>query len=338
ERYSVDAEELRVYFPYEQVLQGMFRIYEEIFGIKLKRIPAPAKWVPEVELYAVWDAHTAEPLGLFYLDMFPREGKYHHFAQFPIIEGKRLPGGHYQRPTVALVCNFPPPSADHPSLLAHSEVETLFHEFGHALHSILTRARFARFSGTSVPRDFVEAPSQMLENWVWDKKVLDSFAADYRDPSKKIPKQILGKLKEAKLATIATYYRRQLSLALVDLALHTEIRDGGGQDCVRLANDVASSVFLPVPPDTAFVAYFGHLTGYDAGYYGYAWAQAIAADLATVFEKSPHGYLDPKAGARLREEIYAPGDSRDVNLSIETFLGRHQSITPFLKTLGIGTQ
>jgi thimet oligopeptidase len=338
ERYSVDAEELRVYFPYEQVLQGMFRIYEEIFGIKLKRIPAPAKWVPEVELYAVWDAHTAEPLGLFYLDMFPREGKYHHFAQFPIIEGKRLPGGHYQRPTVALVCNFPPPSADHPSLLAHSEVETLFHEFGHALHSILTRARFARFSGTSVPRDFVEAPSQMLENWVWDKKVLDSFAADYRDPSKKIPKQILGKLKEAKLATIATYYRRQLSLALADLALHTEIRDGGGQDCVRLANDVSSSVFLPVPPDTAFVAYFGHLIGYDAGYYGYAWAQAIAADLATVFEKSPHGYLDPKAGARLREEIYATGDSRDVNVSIETFLGRHQSITPFLKTLGIGTQ
>jgi thimet oligopeptidase len=151
ERYAVDAEQLRVFFPYERVLQGMFRIYEEIFGIKMKRIAARSQWAPEVELYAVWDAQTGEPLGLFYLDMFPREGKYNHFAQFPLVEGKRLPGGLYQRPTVALVCNFPPPTPDHPSLLAHSEVETLFHEFGHALHSILTHARFARFSGTSVP-------------------------------------------------------------------------------------------------------------------------------------------------------------------------------------------
>jgi thimet oligopeptidase len=338
EKYTVDAEQLRVYFPYDKVLQGMFDIYQTIFGLKIGRLEAPAKWVDDLQLFGVADAETGEPLGLFYLDMFPREGKYNHFAQFTLIDGKRLPSGVYQRPTVALICNFPPPSKDQPSLLSHSEVETLFHEFGHALHSILTRARFARFSGTSVPRDFVEAPSQMLENWVWDKKVLDSFAADYRDPSKKIPREILARLKEAKLATMGTFYRRQISFALVDLALHTEVKDGGNQDAVKISNEILSKIFLPVPEDTAFVAYFGHLMGYDAGYYGYAWADAIAADMATVFEKSPSGYFDTRAGRRLRDEIYAPGDSRDVTVSIEKFLGRKQSIEPFLKTLGIGAQ
>ena len=335
EKYTVDAEQLRAYFPYDKTLQGMFDIYQGIFGLKIQRLEPSAEWVEGLELFAVADGQTGEPLGLFYLDMFPREGKYHHFAQFPIIEGKLLPGGNFQRPTVALVCNFPPPSKDQPSLLSHAEVETLFHEFGHALHAILTRARFGRFSGTSVPGDFVEAPSQMLQNWVWDKKVLDSFAADYGDPSKKIPKTVLGQLKEAKLATIGTYYQRQLALAMVDLALHTEVRDGGQQDVVKISNDILSKVFLPVPEDTAFVAYFGHLMGYDAGYYGYAWADAIAADMATVFEKSPRGFFDAKAGRRLRDEVYAPGDSREVTLSIERFLGRPRSIEPFFSMLGI---
>jgi thimet oligopeptidase len=336
ERYTVDAEQLRVYFPYQKTLQGMFDIYQSVFGLKIRRLEPPARWVEDLRLYGVSDAETGEPLGLFYLDMFPREGKYNHFAQFPIIEGKLLPGGQYQRPTVVLVCNFPPPAQDQPSLLSHSDVETLFHEFGHALHSILTRARFASFSGTSVPGDFVEAPSQMLENWAWDKKVLDGFAADYRDPSKKIPAEILARLKEARLATVGTFYKRQLSFALLDLALHTEVKDGGKQDPVKISNEILSKVFLPVPEETAFVAYFGHLMGYDAGYYGYAWADAIAADMATVFEKSPKGFFDATVGRRLRDEIYAPGDSRDVKVSIEKFLGRPQSIEPFLKTIGIG--
>lgn len=336
EKYTVDAEELRVYFPYEKVLEGMFGIYQHIFGLQITPVEAPYKWVEDLKLFAVADAATGEPLGLFYLDMFPREGKYNHFAQFGIIEGKRLGDGKYQRPTVSLVCNFPVPQKDKPSLLTHRDVETLFHEFGHAMHSILTRAKYGRFAGTSVPGDFVEAPSQMLENWVWEKKVLDSFAADYRDPSKKIPPAILAKLKEAKLATVGVYYRRQLSFALMDLALHTEIKAGQGNDPVKLSNKILGEVFFPEPDGTAFVAYFGHLMGYDAGYYGYAWADAIAADMATVFEKSPGGYFDLKAGRRLRQEIYETGDSRDVNVSIQKFLGRKQSIDPFLKTLGLG--
>jgi thimet oligopeptidase len=335
ENYNVDAEQLRVYFPYQKVLDGMFSIYQNIFGLKFERVEAPYKWVADLQLYAVSDGKTGEPLGLFYLDMFPRDGKYNHFAQFRLIEGKALPSGKYQRPTVALICNFPSPTKDKPSLLAHSDVETIFHEFGHAMHSIMTRAKYGRFSCTSVPRDFVEAPSQMLENWVWDKKVLDSFAADYRDPSKKIPADILAKLKEAKLATEGTRYRRQISFALMDMTLHMQIHDSNAAEALPLSNKVLSEVFLPMVPDTAFVAYFGHLMGYDAGYYGYAWADAIAADMATIFEQSPNGYFDSATGRRLRDEIYAQGDSRDVNESIEKFLGRKRSLEPFLRKIGI---
>ncbi len=189
EKYTVDEDALKVYFPYQRCLEGMFAIYQRIFGLKFQRIAAPYKWVDDLQLYAVSDAASGEPMGLFYLDMFPREGKYNHFAEFGIIDGKLLDNGQYQRPVVALICNFPSPQPDRPSLLPHEDVVTLFHEFGHAMHAILTRARHARFSGTSVPGDFVEAPSQMLENWAWDKKVLDSFAADYRDPSKRFPNQ-----------------------------------------------------------------------------------------------------------------------------------------------------
>ena len=335
EKYTVNAEELRVYFPYQRVLEGMFKIYQSIFGLKFEPVDAPYKWIGDLQLYAVSDARSAEPLGLFYLDMFPRDGKYNHFAQFGLIEGKLLASGKYQRPTVALICNFPSPAKDKPSLLSHQDVETLFHEFGHAMHSILTRAKYARFAGTSVPRDFVEAPSQMLENWVWDKKVLDSFAADYRDPSKKIPAEILAKLKEAKLAVEGTRYRRQLSFGLTDLTLHTKIHDDNAKEALPFSNKVLGEVFFPPPPDTAFVAYFGHLMHYDAGYYGYAWADAIAADMATVFEHAPNGYFDQAAGHRLRKEIYEVGDSRDVNISIEKFLGRPRSIEPFLKKIGI---
>ena len=338
QKFTVDKEALRVYFPFQKVLDGMFAIYQNIFGLKFEPITLPYKWVDDLQLHLVTDAATGEPLGMFYLDMFPRDGKFNHFAEFDIIAGKLLPDGKYQRPTVALLCNFPPPSADKPSLLSHQDVETLFHEFGHALHSIVTRAKYGRFSGTSVPRDFVEAPSQMLQNWVWDKKVLDTFAADYRDPSKKIPAETIDKMNNAKLATAGVFYRRQFAFASLDLALHDPHPENAPYDCVAISNPILEKVFLPIDPSTTFVSYFGHLNGYDAGYYGYAWADAIAADMATVFEKAKDGYLDKQAGMRLRHEIYEQGDSRDVTVSIEKFLGRKQSVQPFLKRIGIGAQ
>ena len=336
QKYAVDKEALRNFFPFQKVLDGMFNIYQSIFGLKFEKITAPYKWIDDLQLYLVTDPATGEQLGLFYLDMFPREGKFNHFAEFEIIGGKLLPDRKYQRPTVALLCNFPPPSADKPSLMTHTDVETLFHEFGHALHTITTRAKYGRFSGTHVPGDFVEAPSQMLQNWVWDKKVLDAFAADYRDPSKKIPAETIQKMNDAKLATAGVFYRRQFAFASLDLALHNAHPENAPYDCVAISNPVLEKIFLPIDPSTTFVSYFGHLNGYDAGYYGYAWADAIAADMATVFEKARDRYLDKQAGMKLRHEIYEPGDSRDATVSIEKFLGRKQSVHPFLKKLGIG--
>jgi Zn-dependent oligopeptidase len=187
DRYAVDTEALRVYFPYQATLEGMFTIYQKIFGLKFTEVTPPYVWAPGVQLYVVQDADTGTPMGAFYLDMFPRDGKFNHFACFPQKVGGFLPDGRYDLPVAALLCNFPAPSADKPSLLKQSDVVTLFHEFGHVMHGILSRSRFVAQTGFAVPQDFVEAPSQMLENWVWDKAVLDTFAADYRDASKKIP-------------------------------------------------------------------------------------------------------------------------------------------------------
>jgi len=338
QKYAVDKEALRDFFPFQKVVDGMFAIYQNIFGLKFEQITPPYKWIGDLQLWEVSDSASGEPLGFFYLDMFPREGKFNHFACFDIISGKLLPNGKYQRPVVALLCNFPPPSADKPSLMTHTDVETLFHEFGHALHGITTRAKFARFAGAHVPGDFVEAPSQMLQNWVWDKKVLDTFAADYRDPSKKIPAETVQKMNDAKFANAGTFYRRQFAFAALDLALHDVHPENAPYDCVATSNPILEKVFLPIDPGTTFVTYFGHLNGYDAGYYGYAWADAIAADMATVFEKAPQRYLDKNAGMKLRHEIYAQGDSRDVALSVEKFLGRKQSVEPFLKKIGVTGQ
>jgi thimet oligopeptidase len=335
QKYAVDKEALRDFFPFQKVLEGMFNIYQSIFGLKFEKIAAPYKWIDDLQFYMVTDATTGEPLGMFYLDMFPREGKFNHFAEFGIISGKLLPDGKYQRPVAALLCNFPPPSADKPSLMTHSDVETLFHEFGHCLHEITTRAKHGRFAGTHVPGDFVEAPSQMLQNWVWSKKVLDTFAADYRDPSKKIPAETIQKMNDAKKATAGIFYRRQFAFASLDLAMHDAHPENADWDCVAISNPILEKVFLPIDPSTTFVTYFGHMNGYDAGYYGYAWADAIAADMATVFEKAKDGYLDKQAGMKLRHEIYEQGDGRDVTVSIEKFLGRKQSVEPFLKKIGV---
>ena len=184
-RYHVDEEALKVYFPFQQCVDGMFRIYQRIFGLKFQRVEPPQKWVDSLQLYAVSDAKTGEPMGLFYLDMFPRAGKDNGFAEYSLIPGRQLADGRYQRPVAALLCNFPSPAPGKPALLKHDDVTTLFHEFGHVMHELLTRSKYSPLSGTSVPTDFVEAPSQMLEYWTWDKKVLNTFAADYRDPTKK---------------------------------------------------------------------------------------------------------------------------------------------------------
>lgn len=336
ERYAVDAESLRVFFPYEATLRGMFAIYERIFGLKFTQVEPPYVWAPGVQLHLVEDAATGTPVGAFYLDMFPREGKYNHFAHFRQKTARVLADGRVDLPVSVLLCNFPPASADKPSLLSHHNATTLFHEFGHVLHNLLGRAPFPSQTYAGVPRDFVEAPSQMLENWVWDKTVLDTFAADYRDPTKKIPAETIAAMVRAREATEGLGTRRQLSLGLIDLGLHT-LAPGAAwtADVVQLSNDVTARVSIAPAPDTAFVANFGHLAGYDAGYYGYLWAKVMAIDMASIFKAAPGGFLDEKVGRRLRDEIYGVGDTRDVALSVEKFLGRPRSQDAYLEYVGL---
>lgn len=337
QKFAVDKEALRAFFPLQQTLDGMFAIFERVLGLRFSEIKPPSKWTDDLRLYVVSDAVSTAPLGLLYLDLLPREGKESGGGELDLVNGRRLANGKYQAPVAAIVLNFPPPGSAKPSLLSHSEVEILFHEFGHALHCILTRAKYSRFAGTHVPVDFVEAPSQMLQNWVWDKKVLDTFATNYRDDTGKIPGQIIRKLKEARLATAGLFYRRQFAFALLDLALHGPHPPDKPYDCLAISNPILERIFLPIDPETSFISSFRGFNGYDAGYYGYAWADAIAADMATVFEKARGGYLDKQAGMKLRREIYEPGGSRDVAVSIKKFLGRKRSIEPFLKKIGVGS-
>ncbi|MBI2512613.1 MAG: Zn-dependent oligopeptidase [Opitutae bacterium] len=336
ERYAVDREALRDFFPYQATLEGMFAIYQKIFGLKFTQAQPPYVWADGVQLYVVQDRTDGEVLGAFYLDMFPREGKFNHFACFQQKLGGVLADGSYDLPVEALLCNFPAPSADKPSLLKHDDVVTLFHEFGHVMHGILSRSRFVALTGFAVPQDFVEAPSQMLENWVWDKAVLDTFAADYRDPKKKIPAETIAAPEAARQATEGYATRRQLSFGLIDLNLHARPTvETTDVDVVKVGNETLARVAIAPPADTAFVAYFGHLAGYDAGYYGYMWAKVLALDMASVFKHAPGGFLDEQVGRRLRKEIYAIAHTRDANESVEKFLGRAPSQDAFLEYVGI---
>ena len=336
EKYAIDTEKLRVYFPYQATLEGMFAIYQRIFSLKFTAVEPPYVWAPGVQLYVVQDAETGVPMGAFYLDMFPREGKFNHFACFEQKPARVLPDGRVDLPVSALLCNFPAPSTDKPSLLKHADVETLFHEFGHVMHSMLSRSRYVSQSAFTVPLDFVEAPSQMLENWVWDKSVLDTFAADYRDPTKKIPAEAIASLVAARQATEGYSERRQLAIGLLDLNLHTLSADDAWQaDVVKIVNDTTARVSIAPPAGTFWAAYIGHLAGYDAGYYGYLWAKVMAIDMASVFKAAPDGFLDAKVGRRLRDEVYGKGDTREVSESVEKFLGRPRSMQPFLEYVGI---
>ena len=335
-KFDLVTEEIKQYFPYEKCVQGLFEVYERVFSIEITEIENPTLWDANVSLYIVTDTESEKPLGLFYMDPFPREGKFNHFAQFTIIPAAELPGGKYQRPTVALICNFPSPTENKPSLLTFDHVETLFHEFGHGMHSILTEAKYSRFSGTSVPRDFVEAPSQVMEYWLTDKAVLDLFAAHWEDQTKKFPAEWVEKLNMAAKANAGMHYRRQLAFGSMDMAIHN-VTDAEtvAENVKDITNGILAKVYLPAPEGTGMITSFGHMAGYDAGYYGYAWADVIAADMAKVFQTATDGYMDETVGHRLRKEIFEVGASRDVNESVQAFLGREVNMDAFIESLGV---
>lgn len=330
-RHELDDQKVKEYFPADAVTTEMLKIYQELLGVIFKEEPAMSRWQADVKLYSVTDTETKQLIAYFYMDLFPREGKYKHAAAFDLVHGRLLDEGTYQKPVAAMVANFSKPGAGQPSLLKHSEVETFFHEFGHIMHQVLTTAKYGRFSGTNVSRDFVEAPSQIFENWVWNPQVLKRLSGHYQDPSRKLPDELLQKMVALKNLNSGIRYLRQVFFASVDMRYHTAPKT----DTTEVWGDLRKKIALiPPSPGTHAPAGFGHLMGgYDVGYYGYLWSEVYAADMFSRFEKE--GIMNPKLGREYRRLILQPGRSLDEAGQLRAFLGREPNEEAFLKSIGL---
>lgn len=336
-KYAVDSEKVREYFPLQRVVDGLFSITQALYGLEYRDATAKAAssgrplWHPDVRLYEVWDKATGEMLGEFYIDLFPRDAKYNHAAQWGLAPRKVWKDGTVTRPLAALVCNFSKPTATEPSLLRHDEVETFFHEFGHCLHSILTNTRLAQFSGPNVATDFVEAPSQMFENWTWDAAVLKSFAQHYQTGAA-FPDDLLTGMLNARYLGAGLDAEHQFYYALVDLEYHS--RPDGVVDTSRIQSELFAQIeqYEPVA-GVNYQATFGHLVGYQAGYYGYMWSLVYACDMFQRFREL--GMLSPDAGRYYRGKILSRGGSVDEFELLRDYLGREPQMEPFLEHLGL---
>ncbi len=318
-RYGLDSKEVSQYFEVGHVKDGLLAITSKLFDIRYRKSDAKT-WHADVEPMEVTDA-SGRVLGRFYFDLYPREGKYKHAAVFGIRDAViPSPGGTRLMPIAAIECNFPKPGQGAPALMSHQDVVTFFHEFGHVLHHLLSESELSTFAGTSVARDFVEAPSQMLEEWAWTKDTLDLFAV-HHETGKKLPKELHAAMLRSRSFGRAIWAQRQLFLAALDQAYHTQ---APGFDTTKVLKQVHDA-YMPFQfiEGTHFQASFGHLMGYDAGYYGYQWALSIAQDLFTRFKKE--GMLNPKTAAEYRARVLSPGGSEDESKLVERFLGRPPS-------------
>ncbi len=312
EQYHVDAQEVRQYFPFPAVRAGLLEVTGRLFGLAFQEVDAPT-WHPDVTTYDVFNAGSNELLGRIYLDLHPRDGKFNHAAQFDVtagVAGRVLPEG-------ALVCNLPH------GLMDHDDVVTLFHEFGHLIHHIVGGGqRFAEFSGVATEWDFVEAPSQLLEEWAWDADVLRTFARN--EAGEPIPDDLVAKMRAAEGFGRGAFVRRQANFTALSYRLHAEPRT----DIEQVAEETDEH-FGPyaVIPGTHQFAGFGHLEGYSSAYYTYMWSLVIAKDLFTAFDHEH--LLDPQIGARYRRTVLEPGGSQDAADLVTEFLGRPYSFDAF---------
>ncbi|MBM4290165.1 MAG: M3 family metallopeptidase [Deltaproteobacteria bacterium] len=343
EECDFDEELLRPYFELGGVLRGLFEVAGRLYGVAVRPLTGAPVWHPDVLTFELVEPDGRR--GVFYADLHPREGKQGGAWMCPLLYGDGAP----ERPHVGLIaCNFTPPVGGR-ALLTHGEVETLFHEFGHLLHHLLTRAELRSQAGTNVAWDFVELPSQIMENWCWEREALDLFAR-HHETGAPIPAPLFERLTRARTFRAATAQMRQLSFALVDLRLHMELAptlaraagpEGRAEEAARLAR-FACEVVAPLSPAPLFEGYamiaaFGHLfgspVGYAAGYYSYKWAEALDADAFSRFRRE--GVFSRAAGEAFRASVLARGSSADpLELFVE-FMGRAPSFEPLFERQGL---
>ncbi|MEE2601747.1 MAG: oligopeptidase A [Pseudomonadota bacterium] len=333
ERYSISEEELRPWFPADTVINGMFAVVGKLFGIQFRQRDDVDTWHDDVRFYELVD-DDGSVRAAFYLDMYARTGKRGGAWMDDARIRRRRADGTLQTPVAYLTCNFAPPAGGKPGLLTHDEVVTLFHEFGHGLHHMLTEQDVSGISGINgVAWDAVELPSQFLENWCWTEEGIALISGHY-ETGESLPKEKLEKMLAAKNFQGAMQMVRQLEFSLFDMRIHAEYQDG--MDIYQVLQEVREQVAVIQPPAfNRFPNSFGHIFagGYAAGYYSYKWAEVLSADAYSRFEEE--GEFNEDTGRAFRSEILAKGGSREPMELFKAFRGREPSVEPLLRHCGI---
>jgi|SRR5579872_994390 len=327
---SLDERVIAQYFPVQKTIDGLFAIYEQFFGIQFKEVSAQNTWHEDVRLVEVYSADGATLHGYIFLDLYPRPNKYSHAAHGSIVPATMHQGTWI--PSVSLVmANFPKATADKPALFTRNDVSTFFHEFGHALHAMLGRTELAGQAGTHVKRDFVELPSQMLEEWLWDRQILKMVSGHYKT-GEPLSDELIDAIVKLKTFDTGNFVQRQVMLSAIALNYYLTGADKDLYAILRTANSTYRPQVAWSDTDH-FYASWGHLTGYAAGYYGYLWSRVYAQD---VFEQiKQHGLLDHTIGQKYIDTIIGRGGSADPNQLLYDFLGREPRSDAFFKDLGL---
>ncbi len=323
-KYAVDNEAIRQYFPVNAVIDRIMNLYHKILGVTFVKIQNPDTWnQQDVIAYNVFDSKSGRFIGTTYFDFFPRPGKFGHFANFPILPARRLANGSYRPPIAVILGNWPRPAAGAPALLSHDDVVTFFHEFGHDLAALLATAPYETLSA-GFRQDFVEAPSQMLENFMWQPSILKEVSSNVSTGAP-LPDDLIKKMVAARYVNEAYFTVGQIKLGLVDMTYHTS---GPHVDTTAVWAQISKQYTpLEMAPGTHPQASFGHLFGYDAGYYGYLWALVYAQDMFTAFQKG--GLENPAVGARYRQMILQPARTLEPDVEVRNFLGRAMDPSAF---------